>query len=447
MRLFAIVLSAYLLAACGGGGGSSSPSPTTSNAVPVANAGAAQNVVAGKVVTLDGSASASPSNAPLTYAWTLTSKPTGSAAVLSSTTSVKPSFTADVPGTYAIALTVDDGKGGTAAATVSITANAAIANSPPVASAGSDQNVVTGTVVKLNGSGSSDANGDPLTYLWSISTKPAGSSATLTAATTVSPSFTADVTGTYSISLLANDGKASSAVSTVAVTATAPGTNAAPTANAGTSQNVATGTVVALSGTGSSDANGDPLTYQWSLTAKPTGSSATLTGATTVAPTLTADLAGSYAISLVVNDGKVSSTVSTVSVTATASAAPSVPTTVSLYLYSGEPSPVYLGCLNCNQFQADSVCNKFGTYGSQFQSNSIWNQFGTYGSQFSSYSPWNQFSNSGPIIIGSDNLFYGYFTVNTFRFNRTQITSFVNVLNYYSSTGDLAATRSFACGN
>ena len=218
--------------------------------------------------------------------------------------------------------------------------------------------------------------------------------------------------------------------------------NAAPVANAGGAQNVLVGNVVTLNGSGSSDANGDTLTYMWTGS-RPTGSSATLIGASTVAPTFTADIAGTYVISLVVSDGKASSVPATVTITASAP----LPAAVTLYLYSGETTPVYLGCLTCNQFHVESVCNKFGTYGSEFQSRSIWNQFGTYGSQFNTYSAWNQFSSNGPAIIGSDNLFYGYFTVNNFRSNRTTIQSYVNILNFYSTTNNLASTRTYACGN
>ena len=50
----------------------------------------------------------------------------------------------------------------------------------PVANAGPGQTVTIGTTVTLNGSGSSDADGNPLTYLWSFVSIPAGSGATLT---------------------------------------------------------------------------------------------------------------------------------------------------------------------------------------------------------------------------------------------------------------------------
>jgi hypothetical protein len=92
--------------------------------------------------------------------------------------------------------------------------------------------------------------------------------------------------------------------------------NAAPLANAGTAQNVTTGTVVTLNGSASTDANSDSLTYSWTLTSKPTGSAAALAGAASAAPTFTADLAGTYVASLVVNDGKVISTASAITIKA-----------------------------------------------------------------------------------------------------------------------------------
>lgn len=95
----------------------------------------------------------------------------------------------------------------------------------------------------------------------------------------------------------------------------------------------------------------------------------------------------------------------------------------------------------------ESVCNSFGTYGSSFATNSIWNQFGTYGSSFNSYSPWNSYSYNGPVIVGSDLSVYGYFTTNSYRTSRTSVAGYLNVLNYYNSTSNLAATRSYACGN
>ena len=238
--------------------------------------------------------------------------PNGSSAALSSATVVNPTFTADVAGSYVLNLVVNDGKVNSSPSTVTITAS--VANAAPVANAGPPQSVTTGSVVTLNGSGSSDANGDPLTYAWAFTSKPAGSSAALSSATVVNPTFTADVAGSYVLNLVVNDGKVNSSPSTVTITASVA--NAAPVANAGPPQSVTTGSVVTLNGSGSSDANGDPLTYAWAFTSKPAGSSAALSSATVVNPTFTADVAGSYVLNLVVNDGKVNSSPSTVTITA-----------------------------------------------------------------------------------------------------------------------------------
>ena len=194
-------------------------------------------------------------------------------------------------------------------------------NTVPSANAGSAQSVVTGTTVTLDGSGSSDADRDPLTYAWTLTGKPAGSGATLSDSTSAKPTFTADRDGVYVASLIVNDSKVGSAPATVSITAATA--NAAPIANAGSAQSVATGATVTLDGSGSSDANHDPLTYAWTLTGKPAGSGATLSDSTSAKPTFTADRDGVYVASLIVNDGKVGSAPATVSITAaTANAAP-----------------------------------------------------------------------------------------------------------------------------
>ena len=87
-----------------------------------ANAGVAQTVTVGALVTLDGSASKADIGRTLTYAWTLPSKPAGSSAGLSSATAEKPTFTADIAGTYLASLTVNDGRLSSSAATVSVAA-------------------------------------------------------------------------------------------------------------------------------------------------------------------------------------------------------------------------------------------------------------------------------------------------------------------------------------
>ncbi|MGK5057913.1 PKD domain-containing protein [Janthinobacterium sp. LB2P49] len=196
---------------------------------PVAQAGPAQSVVTGTVITLDGSASSADAGRTLSYAWTLQSKPAGSMASLSSPTSARPTFTADVAGTYVASVIVNDGKLSSNAAAVSITAS--VANAAPVANAGYAQNVLSGSVVELDGSASSDANGDVLTFAWKLTEKPANSTATLSSASSARTTFTADATGLYVAKLIVNDGKTSSADATVTVTASAVDTSG-PTVSA-----------------------------------------------------------------------------------------------------------------------------------------------------------------------------------------------------------------------
>ncbi len=288
------------------------------NAAPIANAGSDQTITTGTTVTLNGSQSSDVNNDQLTYSWVLTS-PGGSAATLSDATIFNPVFTADVDGIYTAELVVNDGMQDSAPSTVTITAVSG--NTAPTANAGPAQNVTTGAIVALDGSGSQDMDNDPLTYLWALLSKPAGSNATLSNTTQSAPSFTADVDGTYVVQLVVNDGTVDSAPATVTIIAASA--NSAPTADAGTLQNVATGSVVTLDGSGSQDADADPLTYFWTIVTKPAGSSATLSDASLVNPSFSADVDGTYVIELVVNDGVVDSSPATVSIVAsTANSAP-----------------------------------------------------------------------------------------------------------------------------
>ena len=287
---------------------------STVSSPPVANAGPNQTVNVGSTVTLDGSKSSDTDGNPLTYSWTLISIPATSAAVLSNGRSVNPTFVADVPGAYIAQLVVNDGNSSSQPSTVIITT----ANTAPVANAGPNQRVSVGTLVQLDGSGSTDVNGNPLTYVWSLNTSGApGSKATLSNPNAVKPTFTADVPGIYVAQLIVNDGSLNSLPSTVTITTN---TVQPPTANAGNNQTVVVGSTVMLNGTGSTDPQGMPLTFMWSLIMRPPNSNATLSANNVPEPTFVADQPGTYVAQLVVSDGILSSAPATVTITSTHSA-------------------------------------------------------------------------------------------------------------------------------
>ena len=283
----------------------------TDNSAPVANAGQSQNIMVGDTVTLDGSASFDVDGDALTFSWSLTS-PAESAAALSDPTAVNPTFTADVAGTYAVQLIVNDGKVASAQAEISVSASEIEppANTAPVADAGQNQSLFVGDTVYLDGSSSSDADsGDQLTYIWSFGKRPEGSGAALSNPLSDKPTFVADAAGNYTVQLIVNDGTVDSEPDTVLVTAEASGTpaNMPPVADAGQDQNLSVGSMVALNGNGSSDADGNEITFSWTFTSVPDGSTPILSNPTAANPTFMAEAAGDYMVQLIVNDGTVDS--------------------------------------------------------------------------------------------------------------------------------------------
>lgn len=96
-------------------------------------------------------------------------------------------------------------------------------NIAPYAYAGDNQSVATGSTVNLDGSTSGDANGDFLTYRWSILSKPAGSAAALSNASSVTASLVPDVPGDYLLGLVVSDGVLTSPLSMTKVGAISSG--------------------------------------------------------------------------------------------------------------------------------------------------------------------------------------------------------------------------------
>ncbi len=276
----------------------------SANHAPVADAGRDQTVLVAENVQLDGTQSTDVDGDPLTYRWSFVSIPGGSQASLANATTVNPSFVADKPGTYTVRLVANDGQVDSVPATVVISTQ----NSAPVANAGPNQLVASGTTVQLDGSHSTDVDGDALSYRWSFVSLPAGSQAQLASTSAVTTSFLADKPGAYALQLIVNDGQLDSAPANVIIsTQSTP-----PVANAGPDQTVIVGANVQLDGSKSAAANGGALTYRWALITVAPGSAAALVNPTKVNPTFVLDSAGIYIVQLIVNDGQTDSAPATV---------------------------------------------------------------------------------------------------------------------------------------
>jgi hypothetical protein len=86
------------------------------------------------------------------------------------------------------------------------------------------QSTIAGQSVTLDGSASSDANGDAITYEWSVVSALSGSKAVVITPTAEVASFTPDLAGTFVVQLIVNDGSLDSLPATVEIEAVKPRT-------------------------------------------------------------------------------------------------------------------------------------------------------------------------------------------------------------------------------
>ena len=192
------------------------------NQAPAASAGVDQQVEAGTPVTLTGVGS-DPENDPLTYSWAQSG---GSPVTLAGSANIR-TFTPTVSGLYTFTLTITDLGGLSDNDDVQVTVTDAPTptepvpmNKPPVAAAGIDQSVPTGSSVALNGTASSDPDGDALTFNWQ---QTGGPTVALSDATSAQPSFVAPgEPAALTFSLIVTDSKGLASVAdTVQVAVTA----------------------------------------------------------------------------------------------------------------------------------------------------------------------------------------------------------------------------------
>ena len=257
------------------------------------------------------------------YAWTVVTRPTGSAAFFTDPTAPLGSVTVDAPGSYRLALVVTEASGikskqafldlttsfcGLAAP--SVTGTSAAPADPNRTAIDPGQPVALSAVVQ-------DADNDrvacPTTPLqtfklsWRLDSRPLNSSAVLSDPGAVSPQITPDQPGTYQYSVVATDSTGlSSARAYGTFTPSSCGTHAATLTALPAQVSTAPHAGVLLTATPS-----DPdaacgirktFTYQWSVVTAPLGSAGSFDNAASPSAVFTPDSAGAYSLSVAATD-------------------------------------------------------------------------------------------------------------------------------------------------
>jgi hypothetical protein len=258
------------------------------NIPPVADAGPDQTVDEGVTVTLNGANSDDGDDGIKSFFWEQVG--TADPVTLTEPTAEQPSFTAPDVGPDGAALTfrltVTDNSDATSSDTCIV--NVSWVNIAPVADAGADQTVAESTPVTLDGSASSGVDDAIDTYLWEqIDTT--GVTAVLSDPTVPNPEFTLNDVGadgaSVTFQLTVTDQGGLQATDTCVINVTSGNSNLAPVADAGADQNVSTGVDVTLDASGSSDPDGDAITYTWKQIA---GTPVTLSSPNAMQPAFTA---------------------------------------------------------------------------------------------------------------------------------------------------------------
>lgn len=242
------------------------------------------------VVALDAGGSYDPEGAPLSFTW-YQRTPDGGPQVIWQQQSgpigrfVAPAVVDETP--IQIEVLVDDG---TSSALASHTVVIHPQDQPPVARVIAPASVVGSRVATLDGSGSFDPEGAPLTYRWvQIAGRPVelddprGPVVHFTAPEHLTPQEGQDDPNLLTFSLIVSDGRSWSAPETATVWIT--DRNQPPVAVVGPPLEVDERSSVVFADSGGIDPENDPLTYVWTQVA---GTPGTLLDAETAAPTLLA---------------------------------------------------------------------------------------------------------------------------------------------------------------
>ena len=261
---------------------------------PVASAGGPYTGTEGATVSFDGSASTDPNGDALTYSWSWgDGSPAGSGAT--------PTHAYADNGTYTVTLTVGDG-----ALTATASTTVTVANAPPLVNAGADATINDGQALTLAATFSdAGATDGPWTYAVSWGDASANASGSLASQGGVGGSHTYAAPGTYTVTVTVTDKDGAGVSDALVATVVA----IKPTASAGGPYTGTEGSAVAFDGGGSTDPNGDALTYSWNF-----GDGATGTGAT---PTHAYVDNGTYTVTLTVRDPGGSTSTATTTATIT----------------------------------------------------------------------------------------------------------------------------------
>jgi RHS repeat-associated protein len=144
-------------------------------------------------------------------------------------------------------------------------------------------------------------NSAAVTYSWSLTSKPAGSSALLGNANSVVAQLSADVSGPYTVELVITD----NGVPRQPIIMQFDRENVEPVSIVqvlGGAAPVVQGAIISLSGAQSYDPDGKKLQYQWALRTRPAGSNAAFDSATAQMSSFVPDSAGTYEVALTVTD-------------------------------------------------------------------------------------------------------------------------------------------------
>ena len=194
--------------------GPNSPPPVNRPPTAVAAASPTSGSVP-LTVSFSGSGSSDPDGDPLTFAWSFGDGTQGSGP------SVSHSY--GVSGSYAATLTVDDGRGGTHSAEVVIVVDPTSGNRPPRAVISADPKSATiPFTTTLDGRGSSDPDGDPLTYSWSFADGVQGNGPTMQRSF-VDANGDMREAGGYLVTLTVSDGKGGTGSASQRIGAFPPG--------------------------------------------------------------------------------------------------------------------------------------------------------------------------------------------------------------------------------